>query len=107
MCDSKPVDTPIVKGEDSNDQTTDKNYPYMEAIGSLLYLSNKTRPDIAQATNFCSRYRLGRAQLGTWCCFVADLSAGRGNNRWLQSRVQKLNTQRQPNVVKNYYILNR
>lgn len=55
MCESRPVETPLVKGEDTF-QTTDKNYPYREAIGSLLYLSSKTRPDLAQATNFCSRY---------------------------------------------------
>lgn len=32
-----------------------KNYPYREIVGSLLYASSKTRPDIAFGVNFVSK----------------------------------------------------
>lgn len=33
-----------------------KNFPYRETVGSLLYLSSKTRPDLAYGVIFTSRY---------------------------------------------------
>ena len=56
MEESKPVSTPLVKAEGIDEEEASGKYPYRETIGSLLYLSNKTRPDIGFAVNYCSRY---------------------------------------------------
>ncbi|UYV80232.1 K02A2.6-like, partial [Cordylochernes scorpioides] len=59
MQNSKPVPTPITdvaKEVDKNlEISNDNKFPYRQAIGSLLYLTNKTRPDMTFATNFESR----------------------------------------------------
>ncbi|XP_044765422.1 secreted RxLR effector protein 161-like [Coccinella septempunctata] len=58
MNESKPVRTPMVSVNYSGDVSeTNKNktHPYRQAIGSLLYLSNGTRPDITYAVNVLSR----------------------------------------------------
>lgn len=59
MENSKAVGTPIVKtGADSVINETvfkEPRFKYLEAIGSLLYLSCKTRPDLAYAVNQESR----------------------------------------------------
>ena len=56
MENSRPVATPI----DSNkhEETCDKsfNFKYREAVGCLLYLATVSRPDIAFAVSFASRY---------------------------------------------------
>lgn len=58
MTDSKPANTPMV----SNDIVTDESInldligPYRKLIGNLIYLSTISRPDIAYAVNFLSRY---------------------------------------------------
>lgn len=63
MVEAKVVNTPVVKIENTQEETgeiqgetEDNNYPYREAIGSLLYLTKNTRPDIAFSVNFGSRY---------------------------------------------------
>lgn len=58
MNESKPVRTPMVNvncSSDVNEVNKNETYPYRQAIGSLLYLSNGTRPDITYAVNVLSR----------------------------------------------------
>lgn len=59
MTDAKVVDTPIVppssKNSSKNEMCSDTKFPYREAIGSLMYLSTKTRPDISLAVNIEAR----------------------------------------------------
>ena len=41
---------------------TKTNAPYKEAVGSLLYLANGTRPDINYAVNVVSRHQINPTQ---------------------------------------------
>lgn len=57
MSECKPVSTPIVTGGDkiNENEKYDIN-KYQELVGELLYLANRTRPDIACVTSYLSQY---------------------------------------------------
>ncbi|GBN88543.1 Retrovirus-related Pol polyprotein from transposon TNT 1-94, partial [Araneus ventricosus] len=55
----KSVKTPIVKGEDKSFPPTNEQIDitmYQELIGELLYLANRTRPDISFVTCYLSQF---------------------------------------------------
>ena len=65
MTDSKPVGTPMDPGlklsneqcpKTSEDKAEMKNIPYINAVGSLLYLALLTRPDIAYTASVLARF---------------------------------------------------
>lgn len=62
LANSNHVSTPIEKGMITdaenfvNDMPLDESTPYREAVGSLLYLSTISRPDISFAVNYVSRF---------------------------------------------------
>lgn len=61
MVESKAVSTPLTTASNSqeeNEESDEKGktkFPYRESVGSLLYMTNKTRPDMTYAVNFESR----------------------------------------------------
>lgn len=60
MMNAKPVKTPMAEDKTSDAQSRDRQNPefktrFREMVGSLLYLTNKTRPDLAYAVNHCCR----------------------------------------------------
>jgi len=65
MSDCNPVTTPMLAGQHLNAEmcpTTDKDkeqmkaIPYLQAVGSLLYLAIATRPDISYTVGVLARY---------------------------------------------------
>jgi len=55
MQDANGCDIPISIDNEEDSSPRAKNFPYREAVGSLLYLTTKTRPDAAFAVNYESR----------------------------------------------------
>lgn len=57
MDECKTVSTPMTEGTtESVDSNEKPKFPFRELVGSLLYVSGKTRPDISFAVNYSSRH---------------------------------------------------
>jgi len=56
MTDCKINKTPLTPSSTKDKkEAKDVNFPYRKAVGSLLYISSRTRPDLSFAVNFESR----------------------------------------------------
>jgi hypothetical protein len=56
MQDCKDSPTPLVtKPSTESREESESRFPYQEAVGSLLHLSTKTRPDLAYVVNVENR----------------------------------------------------
>lgn len=57
MSNAKSVNTPILANTEYNDGgNREEFFPFKEAVGSLLYLTGKTRPDLSFAVTYNSRH---------------------------------------------------
>ena len=59
MTNCHPVRTPSLKEQQQIQQVAtdeDQSFPYRQLVGTLMYLANSTRPDIAQATHHSARF---------------------------------------------------
>jgi len=56
MQNAKPVNTPILPEGKIEEENVRQAIPYQQTIGSLLYLTMKTRPDLCYAVSYSSRY---------------------------------------------------
>jgi len=58
MYECRPVSTPMESNKETYDNNSDEgtDFPYREIVGTLRYLSCKTRPDITYAVNFANRF---------------------------------------------------
>ena len=60
MSECKPISMPMeVKCPQNNDdlRKVEKNVPYRELVGCLLYVTQTTRPDLCYAVNFFSLFQ--------------------------------------------------
>jgi hypothetical protein len=59
VCNCKPVKTPMAPFGGVNNVVREWNrcFTYKQVIGTLLYLANTTRPDLAFAVNYLARYQ--------------------------------------------------
>lgn len=84
MIDAKPVSTPLESGAiealyATDEEGTDKAR-YAEAIGSLLWLSSMTRPDLAFATSFLARF-CAKPSIRHWAAIKRVLRYIRGSRQ--------------------------
>lgn len=59
MIDCKPSDTPMevnLKLKKAENDNCSETYPYQQLVGSLMYLSVLTRPDISYSVSFLSQF---------------------------------------------------
>jgi hypothetical protein len=53
---SLQVDQDPYRPREEGEEVLGAEYPYLSAIGALMYLANSTRPDIAFDVNLLARY---------------------------------------------------
>ena len=99
MADSRSVSTPLSKSspltkEDCPQSPEDSEYmksvPYLSAVGSLMYLSVGTRPDISFAVGALSRFNAnpGPLETGSACLQVLSWDKGPYAMLWSWTRWQ-------------------
>ena len=56
MVDAYPVRTPMTTSTKDEQKFEERKFPFREMVGSLLYVSTKSRPDLAYPVGFSSRH---------------------------------------------------